>query len=298
MVPRTPDVIDRIGLVGLGRMGTPMAANLVRAGFTVRAVDISAEARERAQAVGAQTSAELADLKGEIDVLVLMLPDSDAVESVVAAAESAGVLTSGLLVADMSSSKPARTQKLASQLKRLGVTMIDAPVSGGVGGAEKGTLTIMVGGDPGDIERASAFLTALGRVVPAGPVGAGHAIKALNNLLSATHLWITGEAMAAGQRFGLDPSVMLDVFNTSSGRSASTEKKWPDFVIPGTFDSGFHLRLMLKDMRIAVELCEENNAFSALGAQAVELWARAGEDLLETADHTEIARWIDDKEVP
>jgi 3-hydroxyisobutyrate dehydrogenase len=174
--------------------------------------------------------------------------------------------------------------------------MIDAPVSGGVGGAEKGSLTIMVGGSDRDIERARGFLSALGRVVPAGPVGAGHAVKALNNLLSATHLWITGEAMAAGERFGLDPEVMLEIFNTSSGRSASTEKKWPNFVMPGTFDSGFQLRLMLKDMRIAVELCDENGALSSLGAEAVELWAAAADDLSETADHTEIARWISRRE--
>lgn len=290
------EAITRVGFVGLGRMGLPMVANLIRGGFAVSAVDISPHALARAESVGAHTSTDLGDLAGEIDLLVLMLPDSDAVEKVLADAAVAGVLGDGLLVADMSSSQPGRTRTLAGELAGRGVRMIDAPVSGGVGGAEKATLTIMVGGDASDVERARPALEALGRVVPVGGVGAGHAMKALNNLLSATHLWITGEAMAAGVQFGLDPAVMLDVFNSSSGRSGSTEKKWPEFVMTQSYGSGFGLRLMLKDMRIAVELSEQAGVFHSLGADAVALWARAAEDLPSTADHTEIARWIDKRE--
>ncbi|MFC7787955.1 NAD(P)-dependent oxidoreductase [Microbacterium sp. MAHUQ-60] len=286
------DRVERVGFVGLGRMGLPMAANLVRAGFSVEAVDVSPDARSRAQAAGASTHDEIAALAGTVDALVLMLPDSDVVDSVVTAAESAGVLTPGLLLVDMSSSQPARTQQLASRLATRGVGLVDAPVSGGVSGAENASLTIMVGGDAPDTARARDLLQALGRTVEVGPVGAGHALKALNNLLSATHLWITGEAMAAGVRFGLDPAVMLDVFNSSSGRSGSTQKKWPDFVMTESFDSGFGLRLMLKDMRIAVQLAEQVGAFHGLGGGAVEVWARAADGLPGAADHTEIARWI------
>lgn len=288
--------IKRIGFVGLGQMGVPMVANLVHGGFAVSAVDISPEARGRAEAVGARVTAELADLAGNIDALILMLPDSNVVEKVLGDAESAGVLTDSLLVVDMSSSQPGRTRELAARLAERAVRMVDAPVSGGVGGAQKGALTVMVGGADADIVRSRPALETLGRVVPVGTIGAGHAMKALNNLLSATHLWITGEVMAAGEQFGLDPAVMLDVFNSSSGRSGSTEKKWPDFVMTDTYGSGFGLRLMLKDMKIAVELAEQAGAFHTLGAQAVQLWADAANDLSSTADHTEIARWIDKKE--
>lgn len=284
--------IRRLGFVGLGRMGLPMTANLVRAGFLVDAVDVSPDARARAQAAGASAHDHIGALAGAVDALVLMLPDSDVVDSVVGDAERAGVLTEGLLVVDMSSSQPGRTQQLATRLAEKGVGLVDAPVSGGVSGAVNASLTIMVGGDATHTARVQDVLEALGRTVPVGPVGAGHAMKALNNLLSATHLWITGEAMTAGARFGLDPAVMLKVFNSSSGRSGSTEKKWPDFVMTERFDSGFGLRLMLKDMRIAVELAEQVGAFHGLGRSAVDAWARAADGLPVPADHTEIARWI------
>jgi 3-hydroxyisobutyrate dehydrogenase len=128
--------------------------------------------------------------------------------------------------------------------------------------------------------------------VRTGPIGSGHAVKALNNLLSATHLWVTSEAMLAGERFGVDPHVLLDVFNSSSGRSGSTEHKWPRFIVPQTYDSGFALRLMLKDMRIATTLAAALGARCELGEQAADRWAAAAADMAADADHTEIARWI------
>ncbi|MEZ5189969.1 MAG: NAD-binding protein [Schumannella sp.] len=132
----------------------------------------------------------------------------------------------------------------------------------------------------------------LGTVRHAGAVGSGHAIKALNNLISATHLWITSEAILAGERFGLDPQVMLDIINGSSGRSGSSENKWPRFILPGGYDSGFGLRLMLKDMRTATALAGQLGASIGLGEAAVERWARAADDLPPAADHTEVARWL------
>src|SRR5690606_1184417 len=138
----------------------------------------------------------------------------------------------------------------------------------------------------------SAVLEHLGTVRHAGPVGSGHAIKALNNLISATHLWITSEAMVAGQRFGLQPEVMLEIINGSSGRSGSSESKWPRFILPGTFDSGFGLRLMLKDMRTATALAEQLDAPIELGEAAVARWAEAADELPPDADHTEVAKWL------
>jgi 3-hydroxyisobutyrate dehydrogenase len=204
-------------------------------------------------------------------------------------------LAPGTLIIDMSSSEPARTQTLARRLGRSGVAMIDAPVSGGVSGAERASLTIMVGAPDDDLERARVVLSSMGRIVHAGGVGAGHAVKALNNLLSATHLLVTSEAMIAGQRFGLDPDVMLAIINGSSGKSGSTENKWPNFILPGTYNTGFGIGLMVKDMRIALDLAEGTGAPSLLGADATAIWVEAASELPADADHTEIARWLQER---
>lgn len=284
----------RVGFVGLGNMGLPMATRLVEAGHEVLGYDVAESAREALARAGGTAVDDLGGVAAA-DVLVLMLPDSKVVESVLAEPALRAALRPGLAVVDMSSSEPARTRTLAADLDVAGVHLVDAPVSGGVKGAVGGTLTIMIGGAASVVARITPMLEVLGKPVHAGPVGSGHAIKALNNLLSATHLWITSEAMVAGERFGLDPEVMLAIFNGSSGRSGSTENKWPNFILPGGYDSGFGLRLMLKDMRIAVGLAEQVGAPHTLGEDAVELWARAAGDLPERADHTEVAKWLAEK---
>ncbi len=285
--------LETIAFIGLGNMGTPMTRRLVEAGFDVHAYDVSAEARSRAASVGAVAADSAADAAAAADAVILMLPNSAIVSSVVDELLAAGALRRGSVVIDMSSSEPLATRELAARLETVGVRMVDAPVSGGVKGADRGALTIMTGGQDDLLEHLEPVFAPLGRTVHAGPIGAGHAVKALNNLLSATHLWATSEAIEAGRRFGLDPAVMLSVFNGSSGRSGSTENKWPNFILPGTFDSGFGLRLMLKDMKIAVQLAEQAGAPSRLGADAVALWDEAAAGLEPTADHTEVARWIE-----
>jgi 3-hydroxyisobutyrate dehydrogenase len=289
--------ISTIGFVGLGNMGAPMVARLVEAGYRVQAFDVSTDARARAASHGAVAAAALADAAASADAVILMLPNSDIVESVADAPEFVAALKPGALVVDMSSSEPLRTRALAERLTVAGHPLVDAPVSGGVKGAVGGTLTVMVGGEGDAVARIEPVLAVFGRSVRAGGTGAGHAVKALNNLLSATHLWITGEAIAAGERFGLDPEVMISIFNGSSGRSGSTENKWPNFVLSGSYASGFGLRLMLKDMRIAVGLAEAAGAPSRLGEAAAELWSEAAEGLDPSADHTEVARWIEARDV-
>jgi 3-hydroxyisobutyrate dehydrogenase len=288
-----------VGFVGLGRMGTPMATRLARAGYRVRGYDVSeqavrswAERAERAErAEGACPAASLDAAAAGAAAVILMLPGSAAVRSVLAGL----VLVPGTLVVDMSSSEPLVTRELAAEIGRGGATLVDAPVSGGVAGAVNGTLTIMAGGAQADIDRVRPLLDVLGaRVVHCGDVGAGHAVKALNNLLSATHLLATSEAMAAAAGFGLDVPTVLAAINTSSGRSGSSETKWPNFVLPRTFDSGFSLHLMLKDMRIALGLAEAAGTPATLSAAATSLWAEAAQALPADADHTEIARWLED----
>ena len=281
-----------LGFVGLGNMGNPMASRLVAAGYRVQAFDVSVDARDKAREAGAVVVDAAAAAATGADAVVLMLPNSQVVNAVMEDPAMTSALSHGAVVIDMSSSEPLRTQALATQLDAIGVRLVDAPVSGGVRGAVGGKLTIMVGGSDDDVARVTPLIEQLGRLVHAGPVGSGHAVKALNNLLSATHLWVTSEAIIAGEKFGLDPEVMLSIFNGSSGRSGSTENKWPNFIVPGTYDSGFGLRLMLKDMRIAVQLAEQAGVPSRLGADAVALWAEAAEGLDGNADHTEVARWL------
>jgi len=281
-----------LGFLGLGKMGNPMSLRLHAAGISTIGYDVLDDARSRARESGLPLGT-LSEIGEAATILILMLPNSNIVENVLSADELQNALQPGTLVIDMSSSEPLRTQILAENLRQRDIDFIDAPVSGGVRGALSGALTIMVGGETQHIERARPILETLGKVVVAGPVGAGHAIKALNNLLSATHLWSTSEAMIAGQKFGLDPEVMLSIFNASSGRSGSTEVKWPNYIVPRTFNSGFDLSLMLKDMKIALSLIDATGTPGPLGSEAVALWEKANADLPEGADHTEVALWLE-----
>lgn len=288
---RMPDT-PRLCLVGLGNMGLPIGERFRAAGFRVTGYDVSAAARERAHTAGLDVTGSVTEAAGGAEGVVLVLPDSDIVESVLRGPGLLGVLSPGTTVVDMSSSEPLRTQALAGELADRKVRLVDAPVSGGVKGARAGRLTIMAGGSSADVERVTPWLEPLGRIVPTGKVGSGHAVKALNNLLSATHLLATSEAMLAGERLGVDPEVMLSVFNGSSGRSGSTESKFPNFILPGSYDSGFALDLMVKDLRIAIGIAEAAAAPHALAAAAAQLWSEAGQRLGSGADHTEIDRWV------
>jgi 3-hydroxyisobutyrate dehydrogenase len=284
-----------IGFAGLGHMGTPMVGRLVAAGHGLRVFDIAAAARARHEGLGGvAVVSQVAEIADGADVVILMLPDSAVVAQVLLADGLLEHVASSAVVVDMSSSVPARTRELARTAAERGITLIDAPVSGGVAGAQSGSLTIMVGGPADVLDRLRPVLQVLGsHVVHAGGfVGAGHAIKALNNLMSAAHLLASSEALLAGRQFGLDPDVMLSIVNSSSGRSGSTQVKWPKFILPQAYDSGFGLRLMLKDMRIALQLEQEAGVPAPLGQAAVAAWAAAAEDLPPAADHTEIARWL------
>jgi 3-hydroxyisobutyrate dehydrogenase len=280
-----------IGLIGVGKMGAAMGKRLAQAGRELHLYDVDAAAAEALVPSGRVTAhGSLDAVAAAAGVVVLMLPNSDVVDSVVDDGLFAA-LRSGDTVVDMGSSEPQRTRRLATRASELGIELLDAPVSGGVPAAVAGTLTIMVGGPAAALERVRPTLELLGsRIVHVGDHGAGHAVKALNNLMSATHLLVTSEAMHAAAAFGLDLRVVLDVVNTSSGRSGSTDNKWPNFVLPGTFDSGFSLDLMVKDMRIALGVAEAGGVAAPLSLQALELWEHAAATLPPGADHTEIAR--------
>jgi len=285
--------IERVGLVGIGNMGTPMAERLVAAGFDVAGFDPSPDARARLAAVGG-TAVEALDSLVDRDLVILMLPNSRVVQSV--------LVDSGLLdrldgartiVVDMSSSEPLRTRVLRELADERGVTFVDAPVSGGVPGAIKGTLAVMVGGADAEVEAVRPVLETFGSVTHVGAVGAGHALKALNNMLSAVTMLATSEAIHTGIAFGLDPTLMAEVISRSSGRSGSSDNKWPNFVIPGTYDAGFSASMLLKDMRIATSLAHELGVPFRSNDQIADLWEEAIDELGGDIDHTEIARWVE-----
>jgi len=287
--------IHTVGFVGLGNMGEPMVRRLAAAGYDVRAYDVAEQAQARLSGTtGVTLTKSPAEVADGADAVILMLPGSDVVEQVLLADGLLDRVRPPTLVADMSSSEPARTRALAELAGSRGVTLVDAPVSGGVVGARSGSLTIMTGGPAAALEALGPMLGVLGaRIVHAGDIpGAGHAIKALNNLMSAAHLLASSEAMLAGQAFGLDPAVMLDIVNTSSGRSGSTQNKWPNYILPGTFDTGFSIAFMVKDMKIALQLTETAGTPAPLSRAAVAAWSAADAEMPAGADHTEIARWL------
>jgi 3-hydroxyisobutyrate dehydrogenase len=301
-----PERVRAIGFVGLGRMGLPMAARLAKAGFEVRAFDISDRARAAfgqalaSQSPGSQPIASvavgtLAEAAAGADAVVLMLPDSGVIRKVTRDQGLLWAMRPEALLIDMSSSDPVQTAELAVEAAKHRIQLVGAPVSGGVGDAVDGTLTIMAGGAPGALTRARPVLDVLGaNVVRVGAEpGAGHALKALNNLISAVHMLATSEVMLAGQRFGLDPGVMLDVLNSSSGRSGSTQNKWPNYVLPRTYDSGFAVGLQVKDATTGLGIVRAAGTGARLAELTVELWRRAANWLPAGADHTEIVRWLE-----
>ena len=158
---------------------------------------------------------------------------------------------------------------------------------------------IMVGGPAEAFDRFKPMLATIGKkVVHAGDIGAGHAVKALNNLMSAAHLLASSEALIAGRRFGLDPAVMLEIINGSSGRSGSTENKWPNYVLTEKYDAGFSVRLMVKDLKLALSIEHATGVPSAASEAVVGTWEAALADLPPDSDHTSIARWLAERSEP
>jgi 3-hydroxyisobutyrate dehydrogenase len=223
-------------------------------------------------------------------VLITMLPTSRDVAA--ALADAAPALAPEVMVVEMSSGIPAVTQTLAADLLERGVVLIDGPVSGGVARAETGELSIMVGGEAAAVARATPILQAMGTSIHhCGAVGAGQAMKALNNLMSAAGFLVGIEALLIGKTFGLDPQRMVDVLNASTGMNNSTQKKFTQFVLSHTFDSGFGLDLMAKDLGIASDMAMQAGVVAPFSGLCAQMWAGAANVLGPGRDHTEMARF-------
>lgn len=285
--------LKRIAFAGIGNMGWPMAANLVKAGFDVTVCDVvPGRAASFASETGAKAAATQAEAAKGADCVVMIVPTSKQVgEAVEAMLQS---LKPGMLVIDMTSGQPGRTREIAAMLAGHGVAMIDCPVSGGVPRAKSGQLAIMVGGPAAEIDRAEPVLKAMGTsIYRCGDIGAGQAMKALNNLVSAGGYLIGVEALLIGQRFGLDPTTMVDVLNASSGMNNSTQKKFKEYVLSRRFDAGFGLDLMVKDLSIALEVGRETITPAPFSALCREMWLAASTSLGPGVDHTALAKMLE-----
>ena len=279
-------------------MGLPMARNLSRAGYRIEAHDLNPGALERArEATGAEDPGSLKAIGQRCEAVITMLPDGKAVREVALGMKNgADCLLAGLaresVLIDMSSSSPVGTRELGARLAERGVAMLDAPVSGGVRKAADATLSIMVGGDSELIARCRPLLEAMGKqIFLTGPLGSGHAMKALNNYVSAAGLAAAAEAVLAGQRFGLEAKNVVDILNASTGMNNSTLNKFHQFILSRAFNSGFSLDLMVKDLRTALEVAHATGSPSPFAEACLEAWSEAQASLGPGADHTAVVRY-------
>ena len=287
IVPPAP-----VAVIGLGNMGAPMGACLIKAGYVVTGFDLIEQAREKFAATGGRAASDIATAAAAAEVVIMLLPNGKIVREAVSALRPH--LRPGTILIDMSSSDPIGTRSLGEELIAAGIAFIDAPVSGGIRRAVTGTLAIMVGGDGATIDRVEPFLRAMGSsIFRTGALGSGHAMKALNNYVSSAGLIATVEALLIGRKFGLDPALMADILNVSSGRNNTTEGKLKQFIISETFADGFPLRLMAKDVRTADDMAHALGIATPLADLCAQLWAAAAQALDERANHTEVLRYME-----
>ena len=279
-------------------MGQPMARRLVQAGHRVVGYDIRDDAVAAARKNGAGAASSIADAVHDAEVVITMLPDGPAVER--AAYGDGGLLAAvhpGQTLLEMTSSHPAVTRRLAADLAARGAGMLDAPVSGGVRGAEQGALCVMVGGPAALIESRRGILECFGRIVHVGDApGDGDVAKTINNLMSATTIWSAVEAVALARRAGVDPARMLEAVNRSTGRSYTTEHKVAQYMLPRRFTAGFTVAQYLKDLDICLDVAGGLGVPMVLGEVVRQAWRAAAASGLAGEDHTALItlaeRWL------
>jgi 3-hydroxyisobutyrate dehydrogenase len=277
-------------------MGLPMVRNLLQAAYPVHGFDLNPQAAEGLANHALFTRTEsAATAVSHADIVILMLPDSHIVDRLLWQGEQAlaQLLKPTQILIDMGSSDPVRSRDNFDKLAAKGIAFIDAPVSGGVKRAVEGSLSIMIGGETSAVEKVRPVLQAMGKnLVHLGATGAGHAVKALNNYVSASGLLAVSEALAAAEQFGIDPHLVNQVFNTSTGRNNTTEVKVENFMLSGSFNSGFALALMRKDLQTALGFIERMGTPDHQAAACIRTWVDAEHALKPGADHTEMYKFI------
>jgi 3-hydroxyisobutyrate dehydrogenase len=292
-------VLHRTGFIGVGNMGAPMAAHLVKAGFDVTVFDANPEASEKFVAAhGGRVAASLAALGGACEAVITMLPNDKVVRDVMLGANGVcSTLASGGIVIDMSTSDPMGTRSLAEDLKPRGIAVIDAPVMGGVVFAKDATLDIMAAGDAAAIERVTPLLKAMGRsLIHCGAAGNAHALKAMGNYINACAMINVVEAMTIGKKFGLDAKFMADaLLPMVNGRQHPLEKKVIPQILTRQFSTGMAMGFITKDLKIAVDTAASLGAYAPLAECTHALWAEAVQRLGAQLDQTEVAKLWEQK---
>ncbi len=280
--------MTRLGFIGVGNMGAPMARRLIEAGYEMVVYDIQSE---KAASLGVPTASSPQDVADAAEILLLSLPMPDIVRDVIASITPGSRVK---IVIDLSTTGRDTIIELADLLDSRGIALVDAPVSGGVSGATKGTLAVMVAGPPEAVAQVRPILDVIGKVFLVGDsAGQGQVMKVVNNLLSATALAATSEAMIVGVKAGLDPAIMLDVLNASSGRNTATSEKFPRSVLDRSFNFGFRAALLAKDVKLCRALAESMNMPFSIGAAVDDVWARAAARLGD-GDFTRIIEFLEE----
>ena len=280
--------IKNIGFIGLGAMGSVMATLIVKAGYNVIGYDINSKIDK---STGVNQVDSIHDLDG-MDIIIFMLPNSKIVKQVTYQLLDINIKS---ILIDMSSSDPRDTKQLGKFLESKDINLLDAPVSGGVARAKTGNLMIMAGGEPDLIETTRNLLSVMGKVQFAGSLGSGHAIKALNNYVSAAGLIASFEALATARAFGIEPDNFLNIINGATGKNNTTEVKLDKFVVSEKYNSGFALDLMVKDVSIADSLIKDLTISHPLSKNVSNYLSRSLQELERTPDHTEVYKFLTKK---
>lgn len=285
-----------VGFIGLGQMGFPMARRLCQTGYSLSVFDVRPEATAKLEPYGATPMASPTEVASTAEVVLVSLPTPAVVREVALGANGLLAAKAMTVYIDLSTTGPAVAREVGAAMAARGVAVLDAPVSGGVPGAEKGTLSLMAAGSQEVLERHRAILEVLGsKVFYVGPdVGQGQVVKVLNNLLSGTALAITAEAVVLGVKAGLNPSTLIEVFNASTGRNSATEDKFPKAVVNRTFNYGFKAGLLYKDLKLCMEQAEAHGVPMWVGSAVRQMWefvvSQGGPD----QDFTEIVKYVEE----
>jgi 3-hydroxyisobutyrate dehydrogenase-like beta-hydroxyacid dehydrogenase len=286
---------EHLGFIGVGRMGSTMAGRLIDAGHKLTIFDTNRAATAPLVARGAVSAASARELAAAVETVIVSLPTPDILREV--ALGENGIASGGRVktLIDLSTTGPRMTQAIAAGLNAKGIALIDSPVSGGVSGAQKGTLAVMAACERALFERFEPVLKVFGKVFYIGArPGMGQTMKLANNLLSATAMAISSEAIVMGVKAGLDPQVMIEVINSGSGRNTATQDKFPRSVLPRSFDYGFATGLMYKDVKLCLEEAEALGVQMWVGAAVRQLWQLANVELGPASDFTAIVKCIED----
>jgi 3-hydroxyisobutyrate dehydrogenase len=286
-----------VGVIGLGNMGRGMALSLKRGGYSVLGFDAVAGAAQALQQEGVAACGSIAQITRDSDVLILSLPTSAIVEEVVLGAGGvAASARAGLIVVDTTTADPNSTRKIAAALGAIQVGLVDAPVSGGPKGAATATMTMVLGGCDADVAAVEPILAVMSaKRVHVGPVGAGHVTKIINNLLTGVHLLATSEAVRAAEAAGVDPEKLIEALSGGSGRNSATLTNYPTWILNDKFDSGFSMKLMRKDVQLAMALLSSQGVSAPIAVEAGRLWAQSANTIGDAEDFNRIVQFIESK---